>query len=131
MKTFLIADDSPEKILMLRHYIARAGFTGEVFIATTCEEAYALIKNADSISAAFIDYYIPYDNGPSIIRALHEKFPHAHIALVSSADSKKNTQEAKEAGAETALCTSYRSDIVERSILELLAEWMAGEESPS
>jgi len=124
MKTFLIADDSPEKILMLRHYLVRAGFTGEVLIATTCEEAYRLIKNTDDISAAFIDYYIPTDNGPSIIRALKEKFPSSHIALVSSADSEKNAKEAKEAGAETALCTSYRSDIVERSILDLLCQWM-------
>lgn len=123
MATFLIADDSQEKILMLRHYLKVAGFSGDLRIAMTCQEAYDLIEQ-HTFNFAFVDYYIPSDNGPSIIRTLKTSHPQCRVALVSSAENAENSAEARLAGAEAVLCTSHRSDEVEREILELLQDWL-------
>lgn len=125
MKPFLIADDSSEKILMLRHFLTRAGFTGSVCTAATCEEAYTIIDREPEIAYAFIDYYIPRDYGPAIIKKLRAQHPACRIALVSSSDRADNAEEAREAGADAVLCTTHRSDEVEHDIMNLLAEWQA------
>lgn len=108
---------------MLRHLLKRSGWDGDVLEAKTTDEAKARIDAHPDIAAAFIDYYIPPDNGPAVIRSLKEKIPSARIALVSSADSERNAAEARTAGAEAVICTSYRSDEVESAILGLLADW--------
>lgn len=123
MGTFLIADDSPEKMRFLLQMLKRAKWEGDILTAVTSEEAFEKIDHAVEIAAAFIDYYIPSKNGPAIIRSLKAKFPEAHVALVSSAESAKNTAEAKTAGAEAVICTTWRSDEVERAILEMLEVW--------
>ena len=123
--TFLIADDSPGKIHFLRSMLARAAWNGDVLIAETTEDAIRLIDAHPNISAAFIDYYIPSGNGPSVIAHLKKKNPAAKIALVSSADSAKNSAQARDAGAEAVVCTSYQSNVVERTLLDLLQSWTA------
>lgn len=125
MTSFLIADDSPGKIHFLRSMLTRAGFDGELLIAETTEDAIRLIDGHPNIFAAFIDYYIPSGNGPSVIAYLKKKNPAAKIALVSSADSAKNSAQARDAGAEAVICTTNRSDVVEREILDVLEEWRA------
>ncbi len=125
MTTFLIADDSREKILFLRHMLKCAKWTGNLLIAETIEEAKALIDVHPDISGAFIDYYIPSENGPAVIAYLRKKCPLSRIALVSSADNAENTARAKKAGAEAAVCTTHQSDFVEHEITGLLESWMA------
>ncbi len=124
MQTFLIADDSREKILMLRHFLKIAHWPGEIVTAMTCAEAYDVIAERSDITCAFVDYYIPADNGPAIIRCLKDAFPSCRVALVSSAENQQNSAEARAAGAEAVLCTSHRSDLVEAAVLEVLREWM-------
>lgn len=121
MPTFLIADDSSEKIFMLQKFLKRAKWQGEILIARTCQEAYHVIDTHDDISAAFVDYYIPKDNGPAIIKALKKKFPLCKIALVSSSDNAKNATEAREAGAEEVICTTHHSDYVEAQLLAFVS----------
>ena len=123
MGSFLIADDSPRKTQMLRTFLTHAGWTGEVLTAATTEEAIDLI-DSHSIEYAFVDYFIPSRNGPTVIAHLKSLPPPARIALVSSTDSRNNTDEALRAGAETFVCTSWESDRVERTLLALLEEWM-------
>lgn len=123
MPTFLIADDSPSKMHFLLHMLQRSAWQGEILTAATSGEACAIIAAANDIVAAFIDFYIPSANGPAIIQALKKKFPHARVALVSSADNARNTAQAIASGAERALCTSRPVDEVERSISEAIEEW--------
>jgi len=124
MATFLIADDSREKILFLRHMLKSAKWNGDILIAETTEQAKELIDAHPEISCAFIDYYIPSENGPAVIAYLREKCPQSRIALVSSADHAENTARAKKAGAEAAMCTTHQSNFVERELLSLLEAWM-------
>ena len=119
---FLIADDTPAKLQFLVKLVERA-WKFEILTAETTEDACALIEQNPDIAAAFIDYYIPSANGPSVINYLKEKIPTARIALVSSSDNAKNAAEAKAAGAERVICTSDRGDEVERVILGLVEEW--------
>ena len=125
MLSFLIADDSRDKIVMLRHMLKRAQWKGDVLTAKTTDEAKELIDAHPDIAAAFIDYYIPSENGPAVIAFLKQRCPACRIALVSSADNADNAARAKAAGAEAAICTTHRSDFVEREILGLLEAWMA------
>ena len=125
MKPLLIADDSDGKITLLQLMLRHAKWPGEVLIAHTSEEAADLIATHD-IGFGLIDYYIPSDNGPSIIQTLKEKNPDAHIALVSSSDKQSNVEEAMNAGAEICICTSYGSKEVEESLMDLLLEWSNG-----
>ena len=123
MPFFLIVDDSPWKMQFLRSMIERAKWQGDILEAWTTEEAKKLIDTHPEISAAFVDYYVPSECGPSVIRYLRAKNPNAKIALVSSADSKRNASEAISSGANAVLCTSDQSDVVEKSLMDLLADW--------
>lgn len=120
---FLIADDSTDKILMLKHFLKKAKWHGDIVTAETCDEAYELIKKHPDIAHAFVDFYIPKDNGPAIIRALKTSHPTCRVALVSSADNAANATEARQAGADAVVCSTHRSDEVEKQILDLLQEW--------
>lgn len=123
MNTILIADDSQGKIDLMCLMLSQFEWNGEVLIAKTSEEASILIE-MHTISHAFVDYYIPSKNGPSIIAALKAKNPHAHIALVSSSDNPENQQEAMQAGAEVCICTSYEADVVEKAFKDVLSDWV-------
>ncbi|UPA22670.1 response regulator [Candidatus Peribacteria bacterium] len=122
-KPLLIADDSPGKIVLLQHLLNKVHWNGPLLVAETGEEAMELMDEHPDIGFGLIDYYIPSKNGPAIIHRLKEMNPAARIALVSSSDAKKNFDEAIAAGADTCICTTYASDTVEKTILELLEEW--------
>jgi DNA-binding NarL/FixJ family response regulator len=123
LQNFLIADDSPHKIALMELMLKRAQYDGGLVIAHTTEEAKRII-DTKKITHAFIDYYMPSENGPAVIRYLKEKHPHARVALVSSADSAANCTEAKEAGAETCICTTWEADEVEKAFRGVLEEWL-------
>ena len=124
MLPFLIADDSPGKMLMLQAFLKKAQWEGEVLTAETAEEAEEIVEEHPEIGFAFIDYYIPSKNGPWIIRMLKTKNPTARIALVTSSERKDNQEEAIAAGAEKCICTSYEAEIVEREVMNVLSEWV-------
>jgi CheY-like chemotaxis protein len=117
--TLLIADDSVEKADMLQLIVERAGFDGTILRALTTEEAMQIIDE-QFIDLAFIDYFIPTANGPAVIASIRKKNPNAHIALVSSSDNAANCAEAKAAGAEVCICTSWERDRVEDSLMSFI-----------
>lgn len=119
----LIADDSRAKIDLIRAMLVRSAWNTEPLIAMTSEEAIRLI-DTEHISHAFIDFYIPTQNGPAIISHLKAKHPEARIALVSSSDKPSNYEEARQSGAEACLCTSYTSDEVEKAFADVLGSWL-------
>ncbi len=121
--SFLIADDSSGKIALLTSLLEKAHWNGTLYIAQTTKEAMDIIDLDPEINFAFVDYYIPKENGPAVIAYLKKKNPAARIALVSSGDNAKNNEEAKVAGAEAFICTSDEGDRVERVVMELLDEW--------
>lgn len=125
MASFLIADDSEAKRMLMHAILRHVKWAGEIFTAKTSEEAMMLIERHPDIGCAFIDFYIPSANGPAIIRALKAKNPAARIALVSSSDERKNIDQATIAGAEAFVCTSWESDRAERALLDLLDNWSA------
>lgn len=124
MHSLLIADDNPNKMLMMQGMLFKAGWTGDVLTAVTTDEAKSLIDTHD-IGFGLIDFYIPEENGPAIISHLKNKSPHARIALVSSSDAYANQLAAREAGAETCICTTHEADEVEKVFKDLLGEWMS------
>jgi len=120
MKTFLIADDSPAKVILLISLLKHAGWKDEILVGKTTEEAEHLI-NHHSIHAGFIDYQMPMKNGPYVIRHLRKKHPEAKIALTSASDNPDFVYDAMEAGADTSICTSKEADEVERMVSEFVA----------
>lgn len=124
MISILVADDSSEKMDLIISCIQKSNWNGPILRAKTSEEAITIIESEKAINAACIDYYIPRTNGPSIIRALKKKFPLAHVALVSSADNIRNSDEALSAGAEKTICTSKLRAVVEDELCEMLRGWM-------
>ncbi len=122
MATFLIADDNSGKMMLMQGMLFRGKWEGEIVTAATSEDAKKLIDEQD-IGFAFIDFYIPSENGPAIIAHLKAKNPHAHIALVSSTDAIENFDAAKKAGAELCICTTHPADEVERIFIDVISEW--------
>jgi|CXWL01.1.fsa_nt_gi CheY-like chemotaxis protein len=119
----LIADDSMQKILLLEHFLKKAQWTTPVLIAHSGSEALRMIDEHPDIAFGLIDFYMPDHNGPAVIAHLKQKNPAARIALVSSADNEENFTKARAAGAETCICTSYESHVVEQTIMELIESW--------
>lgn len=122
MKTLLIADDHQHKIDLIQSMLTHFKWHPKTVIAMTTEDAMKLIDE-HTISHAFIDYYIPSENGPAIIRYLKEKRPEAHCVLVSSSNNASNYQEATDAGAEGCICTSDEADAVEQAFGEVMRKW--------
>lgn len=119
----LIADDNAHKTMLMQGMLHRMKWKGDVLIATTTEDAKKLIDEQE-IGFGLIDYYIPTENGPSVIAYLKSKNPNARIALVSSSDKIANFDEAKAVGAEACICTGYEADEVERKFVEVLNDWI-------
>ncbi len=125
MHPFLIADDSAAKRMLLHGLLHHAKWPGEVLVAETTEQALELIEKHPDIGFAFIDYYIPSQNGPAIIKALKTKNPSAHVVLVSSSEQQENIDEAKAAGAEDFVCSTWDGERTPNKIFEILHEWSA------
>ncbi len=123
MPRLLIADDSMKKIQLLQDCLRMADWKGEALIVHNTEDAMQAMDSDPTIGFAFIDYYMPSTNGPAVIAYIKQKNPHAHVALVSSGNSQKNFEEAKQAGAEACICTSDRTDEVENMIVGLIQTW--------
>ncbi len=119
----LIADDSEGKILMIQAILQMQQWDGEVFVAMTSQEAMRVIDEHPDIGFGLIDFYIPSQNGPAIMRALKARNPAARIALTSSSANAERTAEAMAAGAEKAVCMGKEPDVVEREMGELLEIW--------
>jgi DNA-binding NarL/FixJ family response regulator len=126
MSTLLIADDSPVKTLLLKSLLKQSGWQIPIVNASTTDQAMAAIDDHGDVAFAFVDYYIPSQNGPAVIAYLKQQRPHCRIALVSSSDSAENWEEAKRSGAEAAICTSWESDRVEEALTGLIARWREG-----
>lgn len=122
MSAFLIADDSQGKAMMLEAVVKHSGKFPSILIAKTTDEAKALI-DTKKISAAFIDYEMPTENGPAVIAYLKQKQPNARIALTTSSDSAEYEKEAKAAGAEAFVCTTNEQKGVLETLQNLLIEW--------
>ena len=123
MGTFLIADDSPGKRAFLKSVLKHAHWDGEIVEAANTEEAIEFVNGQRQIMCAFVDYEMPSQNGPAVIRALRGKNPAAHIALTTSSDSARYEKEAMDAGADAFVCTSWTQEAVIKRLLELLDEW--------
>ncbi len=128
MHPFLIVDDSARKMQFLRSIVERAKWPGVILEAMTTEDAKDVIDQNPGIAAAFVDYYVPSEYGPSVIAYLKNKNPRARIALVSSADDAANAAEAMEAGADAVVCSGFTLDMVEKQLLELIDEWQSESE---
>lgn len=120
---FLIADDSAAKRAFLQSILKHVHWDGEVLTAATTEEALRLIVEHPDIAAAFIDYFIPLQNGPAVIRTLRAANARAKIALVTATDSQHNEEEARRAGADAFVCTSWPEPDVIQRLTDLLAVW--------
>ncbi|MDO8649653.1 MAG: response regulator [Candidatus Peregrinibacteria bacterium] len=119
---FLIADDSEAKMFFLAS-IVKKHWAGELHRAKSTEEAKKLIDAHPEIAAAFIDYEIPSENGPAVIRYLRGKNPQAKIALVTAFDSPRYGEDAKSAGADAFVTTSQEMHEVAESLENLLQLW--------
>jgi len=124
MRTFLIADDSAAKMMMLVPMVEHAGIADEIITAKTTQEAKSVIDNT-VIDFAFIDYEFPTENGPAVIAYLRGKQPNAKIALQTSANSESYKQDAFSAGATEFICTTLPMDEVEQIVTGVLTKWKA------
>ena len=121
----LIADDSPEKTDYLLKAIHASEWDVEIATAATSGEAYEIMRRR-RVDFAFVDYYIPDDNGPRIIERLKNRNPDARVALVSSSKKTENLEKARRAGAEATVCTSDPAHVVAAQLDDLLRAWMGG-----
>lgn len=119
---FLIADDSPGKREFLEMFVEKQ-MDVELIIAVNSEQAFERIHEHMEIPFAFIDYEIPSQNGPAIIKELRKQHPRCKIALVAASSTAEYKKNAEEAGADAYICTSWPLDKTESAITNLLAEW--------
>ena len=79
----LIADDSEAKQLMLEGFVRHNHWNVEILTSASTDEAKKLIDKNPDITFAFVDYEMPTEDGPAVIRYLKAKNSNARIALVS------------------------------------------------
>ena len=96
----LIADDSATSRAMLRKSLARWGY--DVVMAEDGAEAWNILEKPDAPPMAILDWVMPHLTGPDVCKRVREtrREPYTYILLLTSKNSKDETIEGLEAGAD-------------------------------
>src|SRR5882757_5085386 len=96
----LIADDSATSRAMLRGALTRWGY--EVVVAENGREAWDIMAQPDPPHMAVLDWVMPEMTGPEVCRRVRETLrePYTYILLLTSKNTKGETVEGLEAGAD-------------------------------
>lgn len=96
----LIADDSAPSRAMLRRSLSQWGY--EVVVAVDGKEAWEILAQPDPPPMAILDWVMPFFTGPEVCRKVRETLrePYTYIILLTSKNTKEETVEGLEAGAD-------------------------------
>jgi two-component system, cell cycle response regulator len=96
----LIADDSATSRAMLRTALSHWGY--EVVLAEHGAQAWEILAQPDSPPIAILDWVMPHMTGPEVCRKVREtrREPYTYILLLTSKNTKGETVEGLEAGAD-------------------------------
>lgn len=96
----LVADDSATSRQMLRSVLAKWGY--EVVLAENGEQAWEILADADPPPMAILDWVMPHMSGPEVCRRVRDthREPYTYILLLTSKNTKGETVEGLEAGAD-------------------------------
>jgi len=96
----LIADDNAISRVTLRRALVPWGY--EVLMAKDGAEAWEILAEPDGPALAILDWVMPKMTGPEVCRKVREthREPYTYILLLTSKDSKDETVEGLEAGAD-------------------------------
>lgn len=96
----LVADDSATSRAMLRTALSRWGY--DVVLAEHGAEAWEILAQPDPPTMAILDWVMPHMTGPEVCRRVREnrREPYTYILLLTSKNTKGETVEGLEAGAD-------------------------------
>lgn len=96
----LIADDSATSLAVLRKSVSKWGY--EVVTAENGLEAWEILAKPDAPPLAILDWVMPHMTGPEVCRKVRETLrePYTYILLLTSKNTKGETVEGLEAGAD-------------------------------
>ena len=96
----LIADDSATSRILLRSALLRWGY--EVMVAENGAQAWEILAAPDAPLLAILDWVMPHMTGPEVCRRVREthREPYTYILLLTSKNTKDETVEGLEAGAD-------------------------------
>jgi diguanylate cyclase (GGDEF)-like protein len=96
----LIADDNQMSRVLLRNSVERWGY--EVVSAANGLEAWEILAQPDAPPMAILDWVMPDVTGPELCRRVRENHrePYTYILLLTSKNTKNDTVEGFEAGAD-------------------------------
>lgn len=96
----LIADDSATSRELLRRALSHWGY--EVVLAEDGRQAWEILAQPDPPPMAILDWVMPFMTGPEVCRKVREthREPYTYILLLTSKNTKGETVEGLEAGAD-------------------------------
>jgi two-component system, cell cycle response regulator len=96
----LVADDSATSRQMLRSVLAKWGY--DVVLAENGAQAWDILADTDPPPMAILDWVMPYLSGPEVCRKVRDthREPYTYILLLTSKNTKGETVEGLEAGAD-------------------------------
>jgi diguanylate cyclase (GGDEF)-like protein len=96
----LIADDSGISRNLLKSALTRWGY--EVVVAENGAQAWEILAQPEAPAMAILDWVMPHMTGPEVCRKVREthREPYTYILLLTSKNTKNETVEGLEAGAD-------------------------------
>src|SRR6201982_3816440 len=96
----LVADDSATSRQMLRSALSKWGY--EVVLAENGAQAWEILAEPEAPPMAILDWVMPHLTGPEVCRRVREthREPYTYILLLTSKNTKSETVEGLEAGAD-------------------------------
>jgi two-component system, cell cycle response regulator len=96
----LIADDSATSRILLRSALLRWGY--DVVVAENGAQAWDILAAPEAPTMAILDWVMPHMTGPEVCRRVREthREPYTYILLLTSKNTKDETVEGLEAGAD-------------------------------
>jgi two-component system, chemotaxis family, response regulator Rcp1 len=115
--TILLVEDNPADVTLLREALEEHGVTGELLVVGDGEKAFAVVRDIDCEALAcpdlfIIDLNIPKKPGREVVKYLREsiKCKGAVIAILSSSDSTRDKEEARQLGVSSYIRKPSRLD---------------------
>lgn len=130
----LIADDSAILRTLLTSTLQRWGY--DVVVAKDGDEAWAILSGDEAPALAILDWVMPGLTGPEVCRRIRENHrePYTYILLLTSKNTKEETVEGMEAGADDYIVKPFHEHELHvrlragKRILDLQAELLNARE---
>lgn len=115
---FLIVDDSPTMLRIMKNIVERLGYSNNVYASNGLEAYIAFTEN--KFDMVITDWNMPEMNGLGLVKKIREKDTDIPIIMVTTEGGKVEVITALKAGVNNYIIKPFTPQILKEKIIDLL-----------